>query len=48
MRRKPDLTWKEKEFVTKELASGKSTLQMAKSLQRDHRTVKKLVAVSHH
>ena len=47
MGRKPDLSVKEKEHVTRALANGKSTLQIAKDMQRDHRTIKTLVAASH-
>lgn len=48
MGRKSDLSVKEREHVTKALAIGKSTLQIAKDMQRDHRTIKTLVAASHH
>ena len=48
MGRKPDLSVKEKEYVTRALASRESTLQISKDMQRDHRTVEKIVAASHH
>ena len=47
MGRKPDLSVKEKEYVTRALANRKSTLQISKDMQRDHRTIKKMTA-SHH
>lgn len=48
MSRKPDLSVEEKECVTRALSNGKSALQIAKNTQRDHRTIKKIVAASHH
>ena len=48
MGRKPDLLVKEKEHVTRALANGKSTLQVAQDKQRYHRTIKTLGAASHH
>ena len=48
MGRKPDLLVKEKEHVTRALANGKSKLEIAKDMQRDHHTIKALVAASHH
>ena len=34
--------------MTRALANEKSTLQIGKDMHRDHRTVKKIVAASHH
>ena len=47
MGKKSDLTVQEKESITRELSKGSRTLEIAKVLRRDHRTIKKYVAASH-
>ena len=47
MSKKSDLSVQEKESVTRELSKGSTTLEIAKLLRRDHRTIKKYVAASH-
>ena len=47
MGKKSYLTVLEKESITRELSKRSRTLEMAKVLRRDHRTIKKYVAASH-
>lgn len=42
MARKKELSCDEKNYIIKELSKGKSSLQISKDLQRDHRTIKKI------
>ena len=44
MGKKSDLTVQEKESITRELSKRSRTLEIAKVLRRDHRTIKKYVA----
>lgn len=48
MGKKCDLNSSEKATITRELANGKTTLQIAAQLVRDHRTIKKHVANASH
>ena len=47
MGKKSDLTLQEKESITRELSKRSRTLEIAKVLRRDHRTIKIYVAASH-
>lgn len=42
MARKKELTMDEKNYIIQEISKGKSTLQISKDLNRDHRTIKKI------
>ena len=46
MGRRKELTSEEKTIIIKRLGDGKSTLEIAKMIGRDNRTVKKYVADS--